>query len=316
MSLSRVPAVFAHLLFLGFTADDLDRSSWGRVDAVCGRRTLLEPSSPELAEALRSADGLLLKLGMGVDRTAIDAAPALRYIGMLGTGVGRVDLAHAEARGIAVRNVAGYATTAVAEFVFAALLARRRDLHRARAWALGGELSEAPFGGTEIAGTTFGVLGLGRIGRRVAHMARAGFGADTVYWSRASRSGEPGIALVNRPELFARADILSLHLAHTPETEGLVDAAAFDAMRPDAVVVNTAPMELVSLPALERKLDTESFTFILDHPESVPPAALARLVGRPNCIVYPSIGYTTAEASRAKEELFVRAMENYLAGTL
>jgi lactate dehydrogenase-like 2-hydroxyacid dehydrogenase len=315
LSLSRVPAVFAHLLFLGFTADELNRSSWERVDAVCGRRTLLEPGSPELAEELRSADGLLLKLGMGADRTVIDAAPAAVHRNARHRGGARRSRAR---RGAGDRR------------------AQRRRLRDDRGRrvrlrgaarpetgpapgscrALAGELSEASFGGTEIAGKTFGVLGLGRIGRRVAHMARAGFGADTVYWSRASRSDEPGIALVDRLELFARADILSLHLAHTSETEGLVDAAAFDAMRPDAVVVNTGLMELVSLPALERKLDTESFTFILDHPESVPPAGLARLVGRPNCIVYPSIGYTTAEAWRAKEELFVRAMENYLAGTL
>ncbi len=307
--------MFAHLLFLGFTADDLGRSSWERVDAVCERRTLVAPGSSELAEALRSADGLLLKLGTGADRGLIDAAPGLRYIGMLGTGVGRIDTRYAASKGITVRNVADYSTGGVAELVFAVLLAHLRDLGRARSEVLAGRHSESSFTGTEIAGKTFGVLGLGRIGRRVAHMARAGFGAETVYWSRASRSDEPGIDLVDRLELFARADILSLHLAHTPETEGLVNGAAFDAMRPDAVVVNTAPMELVSLPALERKLDTESFTFILDHPESVPPAALARLVGRPNCIVYPSIGYTTAEASRAKEEIFVRAMEEYVTGT-
>ena len=307
--------MFAHLLFLGFTADDLGRSSWERVDAVCERRTLVAPGSPELAEALRSADGLLLKLGMGADRDLIDAAPALRYIGMLGTGVGRIDTRYAASKG---SRSATSPTTAPEGSPSSSSRPPRtpRDLGRARSGRSPAAHSESSFTGTEIAGKTFGVLGLGRIGRRVAHMARAGFGADTVYWSRASRSDEPGIDLVDRLELFARADILSLHLAHTPETEGLVDAAAFDAMRPDAVVVNTAPMELVSLPALERKLDTESFTFILDHPESVPPAALARLVGRPNCIVYPSIGYTTAEASRAKEELFVRAMENYLAGTL
>lgn len=302
--------MFCHLLFLGFAGADLAPASWRRIDAIAARRTLAQPGGPEAAEALASADGLLLKLGMGAGREVIEAAPALRYIGMFGTGAGGVDAARAAARGIAVRTVAGYSTTAVAELVLALLLAHLRELGRAQAQARAGELSEASFTGSEIAGRSFGVLGLGRIGGRVARMARHGFGADVAYWSRASRSDDPGIALVERDELYARSEILSIHLAHTPETEGILGEAAFAAMRPDAVVVNTAPMELVSLPALERALAAdERFTFILDHPDGLPDDARDRLMARPNCLVYPSIGYTTREASRAREELFVRALE-------
>jgi D-3-phosphoglycerate dehydrogenase len=306
--------VFAHLLFLGFAPGDLSDASWERIAAVCERSSLVAEDAPDLLEALASADGLLLKPWLGADRALIEAAPALRYIGMMGTGIGRIDTRHAAARGIAVRNVAGYSTRGVAEFVLAVILARLRDLERARAEVRAGRLSEAPFAGSEIAGKTFGVLGLGRIGLAVARLARDGFGAEAIYWSRASRAGEPGIELVDRPELFARADLLSVHLAHTPETEGLLDGAAFEAMRPGAVVVHASPMDLVSLPALERKLATPSFTFILDHPGGLAADDLARLARRPNCVVYPSLGYTTVEASAAREEIFVRALEDFAAG--
>ena len=305
----RLRPPFAHLLFLGFAPADLGDASWKRIAAVAERRTLLAEDAPGLASALASADGLLLKPWLGADRALIDAAPALRYIGMLGTGIGRIDARHAAARGIAVRNVAGYSTRGVAEWAFAVVLARLRDLERARSEVRAGRLSETGFAGSEIAGKTFGVLGLGRIGLAVARLARA-FSAEAIYWSRASRADDPGIALVDRPELFARADILSVHLAHTRETEGLLDDAAFAAMRPGAVVFNASPMDLVRLPALERKLATPSFTFILDHPGGLAPAALDRLARLPNCVVYPSLGYTTAEASAAKEEIFVRAIED------
>jgi phosphoglycerate dehydrogenase-like enzyme len=301
---------FAHLLFLGFEPGDVSGASWDRIDAVSGRRTLLAEDAPELASALASADGLLLKPWLGADRALIDAAPGLRYIGMLGTGIGRIDGRHAASKGIAIRNVAGYSTRGVSEFVLAVVLAHLRDLERARSEVRAGRLSETGFAGSEIAGRTFGILGLGRIGLVVAGLARA-FGAEAIYWSRASRADEPGIELVDRQGLFERADILSVHLAHAPETEGILDEAAFAAMRPGAVVVNAAPMDLVSLPALERKLATRSFTFILDHPGGLAPADLARLSRRPNCVVYPSLGYTTAEASVAKEEIFVRAIEDH-----
>ncbi len=309
MSPERAARPFSHLVFAGFAPGDMGASAWDRVAAVSRERTLLPGDSPELAAALRSADGLLLAPGLGAGRERIDAAPGLRYIGMFGTGVGRIDVEHARSRGILVRNVEDYSTEGVAEFVAAVVLARLRDLHLARDEARAGRLSEAPFTGSEIAGRTWGVVGLGRIGRRVAGMARAGFGAEVVYWSRASRADGPGMTYAELPDLLSRAEIVSIHLAHAPATEGLLGDAAFAAMRPDAVVVNASPMDLVSLPALERALATESFTFILDHPEGLLPEALARLAARPNCVVYPSIGYRTAEAARAKEELFVRALE-------
>ena len=185
------PSPFAHLLFLGFETGDLGDSSWERIDAVAERRTLLAEDAPHLGAALASADGLLLKPWLGADRALIDAAPGLRYIGMLGTGMGRIDARHASARGIAIRNVAGYSTRGVSEFVLAVGLAHLRDLERARSEVRAGRLSETGFAGSEIAGKTFGVLGLGRIGLAVARLARA-FGAEAIYWSRASRRTSPG----------------------------------------------------------------------------------------------------------------------------
>ena len=308
------PMSFSRLVLVNFARSDLGAPDWGRIEAVSDSQVLIAEDSPALADALSDADGLLLKVGVGADRRCIELAPRLRYIGVLGTGYGRVDTAHAASRGITVCNVADYSTQAVAEFVFGVLLAHLRELGRARERTRAGDLAGDSFAGSQIGSRTVGVVGLGNIGRRVARIAHAGFGARTLYWSRSSRADEPGIHRVELAELLRRSDIVSLHVQHSPETEGLIDHAALSAMRHDAIMVNTAPMEIVSISALERRLATTGLTFIADHADELAPADAARLARHPNCLLYPPVAYRTREASAAKEDVFVSALEGYLAG--
>lgn len=289
------PMSFSRLVLLSFAPTDLGAPAWRRIEAISDSRVLIGEDSPDLEQALSDADGLLLKVGVGADRSRLELAPRLRYIGVLGTGYGRVDTACAASRGITVCNVADYGTQAVAEFVFAVLLTHLRELGRARARTRAGDYSGSSFAGTQIGSRTFGVVGLGNIGRRVARIGHAGFGARTLYWSRASRADDPGIARVELAELLRRSDIISLHVQHSPQTEGLIDDAALSAMRPDAIVVNTAPMEIVSVPALERRLATTQLTFLADHADELAPGDLARLSSHPNCVLYPPVAYRTRE---------------------
>ena len=164
---------------------------------------------------------------------------------MYGTGFGRIDAAYAAKKGITVCNIAGYATEGVAEFVFAALLEYLREVTRAKIQAQTGNYSEASYTGTEIKGKTFGVIGLGRIGGRVAELAK-GFGANVVYWShkRKTEAEKVGIKYVEVDTLLRTSDIISLHMSFNPETKGFLDAKRIAMIKSGAVVINTAPMEL------------------------------------------------------------------------
>jgi glycerate dehydrogenase len=309
--------LFKKLLLLNFDDDTFENGYWERLRKASESVVLLSEDDPQVAAELATADGLLLRLGMGADRARIDEAPNLRYVGMLGTGYGRIDVAYARAKEITVSNVADYSTQGVAEFVFAVLLSHLRELERARAQAAAGDYSEATFTGSEIGSKTFGVVGLGNIGRRVAEIASDGFGANTVYWSRSPKDlgDRSAIRRVELPDLLRTADVISLHLEHNPETDGILDREAIMSIRAGAIVVNTAPMELLDLDALDERLSAGDITFILDHSDELSAADADRLSAHPNCVVYPPIAYTTVESTAAKQEVFVRNIESFLAGS-
>jgi glycerate dehydrogenase len=303
------------LLMLNFSESDLEDQYWQRLRLIGDEVVLLAEDDPQLDEHLATADALFLKLGMSAAQDRIDAAPNLRYIGMLGTGYGRIDTAYATSKGIAVCNVADYSTEGVAEFVFACLLSHLRDLERARAQAKSGDYSEATFTGSEIGGKVFGVVGLGHIGMRVAKLASDGFGSTTIYWSRSPKQIEDAaIASTELNDLLTTADIVSLHLEYNPETEKFIDRDAIMALRPGTVVINTAPMEIVDVDALNERLAAGDITFILDHSDELSDSDAARLALHKNCIMYPPIGYTTVEATAAKQDIYVANAENFLKG--
>jgi glycerate dehydrogenase len=304
-----------NVLLLGFADQDLEPQYWDRLKQV-GEITMSSPDSPQLSDQLSHAEALLIKLGMGADKALIDTAPKLRYIGMLGTGYGRIDAVYAAERGIAVCNVADYSTEGVAEFTIGALLDHMRELNRARAQAAAGDYSEATFAGTEIRGKTFGVVGLGNIGRRVAETVSTGFGANTIYWSRSEKSGLPSaIERVAIEDLLASSDIVSLHLELNPNTERFIDRDALARLRKGAIMINTAPMELVDIDALVERLGSEEIAFILDHSDELAPSDAEKLARYPNCILYPPIAYTTVEATAAKQDIFVGNLEHFVQGS-
>jgi phosphoglycerate dehydrogenase-like enzyme len=303
--------MFTKMLFLNFEEGNLKPKYWKRIDKIAKEKVLLKTDSPDVKKHLKDADCLLLKLGMGADKALIDSMPRLKYIGMYGTGFGRIDASYAAKKGITVCNIAGYATEGVAEFVFTSLLEYLREVTRAKIQAQTGNYSEASYTGTEVKGKTFGIIGLGRIGRRVAELAK-GFGANVVYWSHKQKIAE--LKYVEIDTLLKTSDIISLHMSFNPETKGFLDAKRIEMIKPGSVVINTAPMELVDVAALEKRLKKDDFTFILDHSDELDPAIAKRLLAFNNCILYPPIAYTTKEATNLKQDIFVSNLENFLKG--
>lgn len=235
---------------------------------------------------------------------------------MLGTGYGRIDTEYAAKKGITVSNIAGYSREGVAEFAFGILIEHIREITRAKLQATNGDYSEATYAGTEIRNKKFGVIGLGNIGGRIAEIAKSGFQANTSYWSkhRKKSAEKSGIKFETVNKLLSTSDFISLNLSYVPETKNFIDKQKIKLIKPGAIVLNLAPMELIDIDALENRLKKKDITFILDHSDELSPKQAKQLARYKNCIMYPPIGYVTKEATAAKMGMFVDNIENFLKG--
>jgi D-3-phosphoglycerate dehydrogenase len=171
----------------------------------------------------------------------------LQHIVFLGTGASSyMDVPALKQLGIEVHTIKGYGDIAVAEHTMALIFACCRDLTRMDRAVRDGVWD--PLESMQLNGKTLGLIGLGGIGREVARMAR-GIGMEVIAWNRSPRD-EAGVALVALDELLARADVISLHLALSDETQGLLDAGRLARTKPGVILVNTARGALVEEAAL------------------------------------------------------------------
>ena len=182
-----------------------------------------------------------------IDRKVIEACPNLRYVGVLATGYNVVDLDAAKEHGIVVTNVPAYSTDAVAQFTFALLLelANQVGAHNSSVkdggWVRSKDFSYSVMPTMELSGKTMGIIGYGSIGQRVAEIAHA-FGMNVLVSSRTEKKlPDVGwISWVNREELFANADVISIHCPLFPETKGMINRETIELMKKTAFVINTA----------------------------------------------------------------------------
>lgn len=198
---------------------------------------------------------VLLTMWGAVDAATIDAAQGAKLIQKLGVGTDKIDVAAAEAAGITVLKAAGINADAVAELTLLLTLAVGRSLPRATAAARAGVLAKEDLRAEsfQLLGKTVGLLGLGHIGQAVARRF-AGFGVGLVYHDvrRAPEDVERECAIryVDKDELIAVSDVISLHLPSTPSTDRIVDEAFLKAARPGLILINTARGSLVDERAL------------------------------------------------------------------
>jgi glyoxylate reductase len=265
----------------------------------------MPPSSDELRAHAREAEGLLTLVTDRVDAGLIDGAPRLRAIANMAVGTDNIDLAAAAGRGIPVGNTPDVLTDATADIAFALLLALARKVVPGAAKVRAGEWRTwEPAGdlGADLAGATLGVVGWGRIGQAVARRAE-GFGMEVVHSSRSS-----GIPL---PDLLAAADFVSLHTPLTPDTRGLIDAAALERMKPTALLINTARGGVVDQDALRDALHAGTIAgaaLDVTEPEPLPPDH--PLLDAPNLLVVPHVGSATV---RTRAKMAAMAVDNLLA---
>src|SRR3989338_1258887 len=306
---------FKKALFINIAEAALDKEYWQKLDALFERKVMLPKDSPDIIKELKDTDCLLSGFAIPITKEQIDAAPNLKYIGTLAIAFHKIDIKYARKKGIPVTNISGYCTDSVAEFVFAAILNELRQLDEGKRRVMAQNYEIGGMTAREIRGKTFGVLGLGNIGKRVAELAQ-GFGANVVYWSRHRKpeSEAKGIKYVERDNLLRTADFISLNFAHTADTDKIINVAALKFIKPGAVVVNTAPVELVDINALAARLAHNDLTFVLDHSDEMSADDLKKLSAFKNCIIYPPIAFLSQEARINKQNLFISNIESFLAG--
>lgn len=253
----------------------------------------------DLSERIAGYDGIVIRSGTKLDADLIARAERLKVIGRAGIGVDNVDVKAATKRGIVVANAPESNTIAAAEHTIALILALCRNVPQAHASLTSGQWERSRFGGVEVYGKTLGVAGLGRIGQLVAARAKA-FEMRVVAFDpyvSAERYRELGVERAESPaELYREADIVTLHLPKTPDTEGWLGAEALAQMKDGVRIVNCARGELIDMDALEQALRSGKVAgaaldvFPQEPPDEHP------LFGVPGVVVTPHLGASTVEA--------------------
>src|SRR3954463_13578011 len=210
----------------------------------------------EYAQHLATADALLVRSVVQVTKAVLENAPKLRVIGRAGVGVDNVDLDAATEAGVLVMNTPGGNAISVAEHTLAMMLAMARHIPQADASTRAGKWEKKKFMGNELRGKTLGIVGLGSIGREVVKRARA-FEMRVVAhdpYVTSTIAHDLGVELMDLPRLYAASDYLTLHVAATPETQGMLSREAFAQMKDGVRIVNCARGELVDEGALAEAL--------------------------------------------------------------
>ena len=247
------------------------------------------------------AEGIIVRAKLPDDIVA--HASRLRGIVRHGVGLDMIPVDAATARGIPVANLPGSNTGAVAEYVMAALFALRRRLHhmntalRVNGW---GDARAQADDLIELGGSTLGVLGTGSIGRRVAEIARHGFGLRVLGTSRRNTTHGGLLEAVDRETLFAESDAVVIACPLTVETRGLVDAALIARMRPGALLINVARGPVVDTAALVAALRQRTIAgAAVDVFDVQPLPPDSPLFDCPNLLLTPHIASVTGSTMRA-----------------
>ena len=254
-----------------------------------------------------------------VDGPMLDRLGGLRVISNYGVGVDHIDLAAAEARGIAVGNTPGVLEATAADLGFALLLASARCVVAGDRYAQSSEFLRLDPGymlGREVHGQTLGIIGMGQIGHQVARRA-IGFDMTVVYHNRrraleTEQKLDSSVRYTTRDELLAQSDYVMLCVPLTGETRGSIGADELSRMKPGATLVNIASGAIVDTAGLtEALIQRRIAAAALDVTEPEPLPRDHPLLSMPNVIITPHLGSATVETRRRMAELSV---ENLLAG--
>ena len=301
----------------GFTANPGDLS-WKGLEEL-GMLTVYDRTRPEETVARAAEADIVLTNKVIINREMMAQLPQLKYIGVLATGYNVVDIEAAHEHDIIVTNVPAYSTESVAQMVFAHLLTvTNRTEHyalqnRQGRWTSNSDFCYWDFPHMELAGKTFGIVGLGNIGRRVAEIALA-FGMQVkALTSKSANTLPTGIKKADLEELLATSDVISLHCPLTDATRHLINYETLSRMRPSAILINTGRGPLVDDQAIASALaEGQLAAFCADVLTEEPPKADNPLLSQPNAFITPHIAWATQEARTRLLQVAISNVEAFL----
>ena len=244
-----------------------------------------------LIERSKDADIVVLS-NFKYGREVMESCPSLKMVCVAFTGVDHVDIDYCREKGITVCNCAGYSTSAVADIVFAMVISLARNIIPCQDKARNGGTKDGLVG-FELDGKTFGIIGTGAIGTRVAKIANA-FGCKVIAYSR-TKKDLPYVEFVTMEELLKKSDIVSLHVPQTPETTGLIGKEQLELMKPEAILINTARGPVVDSAALAAALKNGT-------------------IAAPNTLLTPHIAFASHQAFEKRADIVAANIKCWLEG--
>ena len=303
----------------GYTANPGDLS-WNGLEKL-GEVSVYDRTKPsETLERVADAE-IVLTNKVVITREMMAKLPQLKYIGVLATGYNVVDIVAAKEYGITVTNVPAYSTESVAQMVFAHLLTvTNRTEHyaiqnRGDRWSGNPDFCYWDFPHMELAGKTFGIVGLGHIGQRVAQIATA-FGMKVkALTSKPVEALPDNIEKASIEELLATSDVLSLHCPLTEDTRHLINVHTLQQMKPSAILINTGRGPLVEDQAVADALaEGRLAAFCADVLTEEPPRADNPLLKQPNAFITPHIAWASKEARIRLLQVATDNVRSFLSG--
>jgi D-3-phosphoglycerate dehydrogenase len=278
----------------------------------------------ELLDALQYADALIVRSATQVTADVVNASPKaqgqprLRVVGRAGVGVDNIDTDACKALGIAVVNAPTAATNAVAELAFAMMLGLARHVARADGSMRRGEWEKKAFLGSELRGKTLGLVGIGRIGGRVAELSKA-FGMSVLAYDPYvphEKARAMGVEKRERlEEVLSGSDVISIHVALTPETRHLIGERTLQHTRKGALLVNISRGQVIDTAALVKSLKSGHLGGAgLDVFEEEPLPREHELRSLPNVVLTPHVGASTREAQDAAGQMAAEQVVKVLRG--
>lgn len=258
----------------------------------------------EVAERVADADVVIINK-FEINEKTMCAAKNLKLVCVTATGTNNLDKEYLASRGVAWRNVAGYSTETVAQHTFAMLFYLQEHLayydEYVKSEKYVNDVSFTHFAKhfNELNGKTWGIIGLGNIGRRVADIAKC-FGAKVIYYSTSGKNNQEGYERVSFEELLKTSDIVSVHAPLNPETEGLMNAAAFAQMKETAIFLNVGrgPIvdELALADALNNGVIAAAGLDVLSSEPMLSENPLRGIKDSEKLIITPHIAWASVEA--------------------
>jgi glycerate dehydrogenase len=294
--------------------------SWDGLKGLGECRIYDRTRQTDIYSRIKDAEAVITNKAV-IDEQLIDQLPKLKYIGVTATGYNVVDVVTASRKGIVVTNIPAYSTDSVAQLVFSHILniVNRVEMHsdsvRSGDWANNPDFAYWNSPQTELAGKTLGIVGFGRIGRKVAQIGLA-FGMKVIFHNRSQIIEIPeGSQQTSIDEVFSQSDVVSINCPLTNTNNEFINLELLQKMKRSAILINTGRGGLINEADLALALNTDVIAAAgLDVLSTEPPKPDNPLLSAKNCFITPHIAWATFEARQRLLNITVKNLHSFILG--